>query len=55
MHLSKVTTGQDVHAYDGSGEWVKIYNLGLEIRKDLWPDVVSWLPFNEGKLPPRVK
>ncbi|OAG09647.1 uncharacterized protein CC84DRAFT_1202321 [Paraphaeosphaeria sporulosa] len=53
MHLSKVPVSQDIHAYDGSGNWVKIYTLGLEIRKDLWPDVVSWLPFNEGKLPPR--
>jgi hypothetical protein len=53
MHLSKVPMGKDVHTYDGSGEWVKIYTLGLEIRKELsYP--VFWLPENGGQLPPRV-
>ncbi|KAI0397556.1 glycosyl hydrolase family 61-domain-containing protein [Xylariaceae sp. FL0594] len=33
-HLSKVPEGQDVHTYDGSGDWVKIYTLGLE-RQDV--------------------
>jgi hypothetical protein len=53
MHLSKVPAGQDVHAYDGSGEWIKIYNIGLEIRRELsYP--VFWLPENGHQLPPRV-
>jgi len=55
MHLSKVPKGQDIHKYDGSGEWVKIYTLGLEIRKELYYPVF-WLPENGGQLqlPPRV-
>jgi hypothetical protein len=28
-HLSKVPDGQDIHTYDGSGDWVKIFTLGL--------------------------
>jgi hypothetical protein len=40
--LSKVPDGQDVREYDGSGEWVKIYNLGLEIHPEFEKPVV-WL------------
>jgi hypothetical protein len=34
VHLSKVPRGQDVRSYDGSGEWIKIYTLGVERRKE---------------------
>lgn len=52
-HLSKVPNGQDVHEYDGSGEWVKIYSLGLGSTGD--PDhPIRWLPWNEQELPARV-
>jgi hypothetical protein len=55
MHLSKVPTGKDVHTYDGSGEWTKIYTLGLEIRKvDESKYSIFWLPENGGQLSPRV-
>jgi hypothetical protein len=33
VHLSKVPEGQDVHTYDGSGDWVKIHSLGLKSTK----------------------
>jgi hypothetical protein len=53
MHLSRVPAGQDVRAYDGSGEWVKIYTMGIEIRKELdYP--VYWLPRGNQKNAPRV-
>jgi hypothetical protein len=62
-HLSKVPDGQDVHMYDGSGDWVKICTLGLEMTDNAeYP--VHWLPDNEPsyyndtnshKLPERVR
>lgn len=51
VHLSQVPDGQDVHEYDGTGEWVKIYTLGLEVRED---DPVHWLAYNNEGLPDRV-
>ncbi|KAJ3571876.1 hypothetical protein NPX13_g5230 [Xylaria arbuscula] len=33
-HLSQVPDGLDVHEYDGSGEWVKIYTLGYEFHNN---------------------
>jgi hypothetical protein len=54
-HLSKVPEGQDVHEYDGAGEWVKIYTLGVVRREVPEPgNVLLWLPNNDGKLPPLV-
>jgi hypothetical protein len=32
MHISRVPDGNDIHTYDGSGEWVKFYSLGAEFR-----------------------
>ncbi|KAJ2990561.1 hypothetical protein NUW58_g2887 [Xylaria curta] len=32
-HLSKVPEGQDIRNYDGSGDWVKIYTLGVRCRQ----------------------
>jgi hypothetical protein len=37
-HLSKVPEGMDVHEYDGTGEWVKIYTLGASVGKGDHPD-----------------
>lgn len=34
-HLSKVPEGKDVHDYDGSGKWTKIYTLGAELTTDV--------------------
>ena len=51
VHLSKMPDGQDVHGYDGSGDWVKIFMLGVEVRED---DPAHWILFNREKLPPRV-
>lgn len=53
MHLSKVPSGQDVGAYDGSGEWVKIYRMGLEYRPQE-PKPVYWIAYNDEMQPPRV-
>jgi hypothetical protein len=50
-HLSKVPDGQDVQTYDGSGKWVKIFTLGLEVRND---STINWLAYNEQQLPGRV-
>jgi hypothetical protein len=52
-HLSKVPDGLDVHAYDGSGEWTKIYTKGLEILEDRPQKLVHWLPRNDENPPPR--
>jgi len=53
VHLSKTPEGQDVRQYDGSGEWVKIYTLGLEIRPER-EGPVYWLPINDYQGSPRV-
>ncbi|KAI3325406.1 glycoside hydrolase [Xylariaceae sp. AK1471] len=45
-HLSKVPDGQDVHAYDGSGDWVKIYTLGLEMMNNT-ETPVHWLAWDD--------
>lgn len=40
VHLSKVPDGQEVHEYDGSGNWVKIYTSGMKVNSDgtySWP------------------
>jgi hypothetical protein len=50
-HLSKVPDGQDVRTYDGSGEWIKIYTLGLDYRDD---SRIHWLGWNDQQLPGRV-
>ena len=44
MFLSKVPAGKDIAEYDGSGEWVKFYTLGVEFRREengIW---IDWLP-----------
>ncbi|TGJ82975.1 hypothetical protein E0Z10_g5805 [Xylaria hypoxylon] len=49
-HLSKVPEGQDINSYDGSGDWVKIYSLGLELRDN--PSLpVHWIPWNDEGIP----
>ena len=53
MHLSRAPDGQDVRTYDGSGEWVKIFTSGMDLKADgtfSWPLYTSY----ESKLPPRV-
>lgn len=54
-HLSRVPDGMNVTEYDGSGDWTKIYSLGLEWREGIkFP--VFWLAYNEEKAPvPRVR
>jgi hypothetical protein len=52
VHISKVPDGQDVRDYDGSGEWVKIYSIGLEYTEGAKPPL-KWLPQNLQQLPPR--
>lgn len=49
-HLSRVPDGMDISEYDGSGEWVKIHRLGLELRDN---GTVFWLPRNADRLPAR--
>ncbi|KAI0166931.1 glycosyl hydrolase family 61-domain-containing protein [Hypoxylon sp. FL1284] len=51
-HLSKVPEGQDVREYDGSGEWTKIWTLGLEMEEGA-EEPVHWLAWNNQKLPGR--
>jgi hypothetical protein len=64
VHLSKVPEGQGVRQYDGSGEWVKIFTLGLEMRHEQFPDYpVHWKARNSpdprdliaASPPPRIK
>ncbi|KAF2684553.1 lytic polysaccharide monooxygenase [Lentithecium fluviatile CBS 122367] len=50
VHLSKVPEGQDIHTYDGSGEWIKIYTLGLVWRPD-GASPVDWVLYNGGRIP----
>ncbi|KFA73044.1 hypothetical protein S40288_03256 [Stachybotrys chartarum IBT 40288] len=49
-HLSKVPAGGDIHTYDGSGEWVKIHSVGLELNDD---GSLHWLAYNYQGLPSR--
>ncbi|KAI0805727.1 glycosyl hydrolase family 61-domain-containing protein [Xylaria sp. FL0064] len=50
VYLSKVLEGQDLHSYDGLGDWVKIYTLGLKLKNDsLHP--VHWIPWNYQEIP----
>lgn len=51
-HLSKVPAGGDIHTYDGSGEWVKIHSVGLEVNDD---GSLHWLAYNYQGLPSRVR
>jgi hypothetical protein len=53
VHLSKVPNGQDVSEYDGSGEWVKIFTLGLELRA-ADNSSFKWLAWNDQGMPGRV-
>ncbi|KAM7218615.1 Glycosyl hydrolase family 61 domain containing protein [Rhypophila decipiens] len=50
VHLSPVPQGKDVREYDGSGSWVKILTVGVEVRED---DPAHWIMYNRGGLPPR--
>lgn len=52
-HLSRVPEGQDIRSYDGSGEWVKIYTLGLDLRNDT-QHPVHWVPWNDEGIPAPV-
>lgn len=49
VHLSKVPDGEDIHKYDGSGEWVKIHRMGLE---DTY-EPLHWMLYQKA-LPPRI-
>lgn len=49
IHLSKVPDGQDIGTYDGSGEWVKIYTLGLYDTGTRFN-----FPIGQDEYPPRV-
>ncbi|KAI0187872.1 glycosyl hydrolase family 61-domain-containing protein [Xylaria flabelliformis] len=52
-HLSQVPDELDVHDYDGSGEWVKIYTLGYEFYHDN-PDRIIFLAHNYTGRPGRI-
>ena len=52
-HLSKTPEGTDVRNYDGSGEWTKIYTLGLDTPTTEAP--CHWLAYNYQGLPGRVR
>ncbi|KAH7123543.1 glycoside hydrolase [Dendryphion nanum] len=43
MYLSRVPAGEKIHTYDGSGEWVKIFTLGYELRNNT-DNPIFWLP-----------
>ena len=44
-HLSRVPEGEDIHTYDGSEDWIKIYTLGMEMTDDVI-NPIHWLPWN---------
>lgn len=52
VHLSKVPEGRNIHEYDGSGEWVKIMTLGLDMQPNN-TEPVHWLAFNYEQKPDR--
>jgi len=54
VHISKVPDGKSVHSYDGSGEWIKIHTVGLELRNDDPKHPVWWIPYNGLNPAPRV-
>lgn len=49
-HLSKVPAGMDIHAWNGNGEWTKIYTMGFRYRPNE-TEVVDWLPYNHQQAP----
>jgi hypothetical protein len=51
-HLSKVPDGESILTYDGSGEWTKIYTLGLDVNDD---GSLHWLASNYEETPGRVR
>ncbi|ETS73783.1 hypothetical protein PFICI_14729 [Pestalotiopsis fici W106-1] len=51
-HLSRVPDGMDVREYDGDGDWLKIYTLGLEWMVNQ-TDPIRWRAYNNGGLPER--
>lgn len=44
MWLSRVPSGMDIAKYDGSGDWVKFYTLGVQFRKEEDKIWIEWLP-----------
>jgi hypothetical protein len=52
VHLSAAPSGEDVSMYDGSGEWTKIYTLGLGPNTEGTDHPVNWLAYNYQKQPP---
>ncbi|KAF2280138.1 uncharacterized protein EI97DRAFT_429896 [Westerdykella ornata] len=57
VHLSKVPEGQDIHTYDGTGDWVKIHSRGLANTKDRplnWELYRADPPHLEFKIPPQT-
>ncbi|KAF3025051.1 hypothetical protein E8E14_014436 [Neopestalotiopsis sp. 37M] len=51
-HLSRVPDGMNVTEYDGAGDWVKIYTLGLEWMINQ-TEPIRWRAYNNGGLPER--
>jgi hypothetical protein len=49
-HLSKVPEGQDVHEYDGSGKWTKIYTMGATLVTDVDREDISSPYFWKGSV-----
>lgn len=52
VHLSSPPSGTDLTSYDGSGEWTKIYTLGLKPNNTDPSAPVNWLPYNYEQQPP---
>jgi hypothetical protein len=50
-HLSKVPEGESILTYDGSGEWTKIYTLGVDVNDD---GSLHWLASNYEETPGRM-
>jgi hypothetical protein len=55
VHLSKVPSGQDIQTYDGAGDWLKIFTMGMQWRGNENPEnPIYWMPHNDSGIMPRV-
>jgi hypothetical protein len=59
MFLSPVPSGTDIKSYDGSGQWVKFFTLGVEFRVDTTSTVTQnpslfWLPLHDRKMAAKI-
>ena len=53
--ISKAPEGKDVTTYDGSGQWIKVYTVGVKVNPDQTGYfAIEWLAMNSG-YPPLVR